>query len=66
MKRVIGIVIGLLYLFISFNAFRTSAGGWNAGHSDIGFWWGVIAMLLGIAGIGAMVGSWLHTRPQQS
>jgi hypothetical protein len=65
MKLIIGIVIGLLYLVLSGLAFRSSGAGWNAGHGDLGFWWAVIASLLGIAGLGALLGSWIHTRPQE-
>ena len=62
MKLIVGFVIGALYLTLSFLAFRNSSGGWDAGHADLGFWWGVIATLLAIAGVAALVGSWIHTR----
>jgi hypothetical protein len=62
MKLVIGILIGLFYLVISGLAFRSSAGGWSAGQSDVGLWWAVIASLLAIAGLGAIVGSVIHGR----
>lgn len=65
MKLAIGILIGLFYLFISFQAYRRSAAGWDAGHADLGVWWGVIAGLLAIAALGALVGTWLHTRQQR-
>jgi len=65
MKIFVGIAIGVLYVVLSALAFGTSRGGWLAGHSDLGFWWGVIGTLLGIAAIGAMVGTWLHTRPTE-
>jgi hypothetical protein len=63
MKLIVGVVIGAFYLGLSALAFRVSSSGWAAGHSDLGFWWAVIATLLAIAGLGAMVGSWIHTRP---
>jgi len=63
MKLLIGLSIGALYLGLSFLAFRQSTGGWTAGHSDLGFWWAVIACLLALAGLSAVVGSWIHTRP---
>ena len=63
MKLIVGLLIGALYLTLSFLAFRHSSGGWDAGHSDLGFWWAVIAALLAVAGLGAIVGSWIHTRP---
>lgn len=64
MTRVIGIAIGIGILFLSFLAFQTSSTGWSTGHSDMGFWWGVIATFLAIAGLGAVVGTFIHTRPQ--
>ena len=63
MKLIVGLLIGALYLALSFLAFRQSSGGWAAGHSDLGFWWAVIAGLLALAGLVAVVGSWIHTRP---
>lgn len=62
MKLVVGILIGLLYLFISSRALQYSSVGWGAGNRDLGFWWAVIATLLAIAGLGAIVGTWIHTR----
>jgi hypothetical protein len=44
-------------------ALEQSTRGWQAGNADLGFWWAVIGALLGIAGLGAVIGSWLHTRP---
>ena len=63
MKRIVGIGIGIVYLGISALTLRTAAVGWQAGHSDLGFWWSVIAALLAIAGLGAVIGTWIHTRP---
>jgi len=63
MKLLVGLLIGALYLALSFLAFRQSSGGWTAGHSDLGLWWAVVAGLLALAGLGAIVGSWIHTRP---
>ena len=62
MKRVIGIFIGIFYTSLAGLAWRHSMGGWSAGQSDIGFWWAVIGGLLGIAALGALIGSWIHTR----
>jgi hypothetical protein len=64
MKLIVGIIIGMLYGVLSGLAFRTSSGGWAAGYSDLGFWWAVIGTVLGVAGLGALIGSWVHTRPQ--
>jgi hypothetical protein len=44
-------------------SFKNSAAGWSADASDLGFWWGVIAVFLTIAAGAAFVGTWLHTRP---
>ena len=65
MKRIIGIVIGVFYAVLAGLALRTSSGGWAAGHGDLGLWWAVIGTLLGIAGLGAVLGSWVHTRPSE-
>ena len=62
MKRIIGILIAGFYVVIAFGAFRNSAGGWAEGHSDLGVWWGVIGSFLGIAALGALIGTLLHTR----
>lgn len=63
MKRIIGIAIGVLYAVLSGLAFTTSTGNWSAGNSDLGFWWAVIGTFLGVAGAGALLGTWFHTRP---
>ena len=65
MKFIIGIVLAVLYAILAGLAFGSSGSGWAAGHSDLGLWWGVIGALLSIAGLGALMGSWLHTRPQE-
>lgn len=62
MARITGIVIGIGILLAAFAAFRSSWAGWDAGHSDLGFWWAVIAVLLALSGGSAIVGSWIHTR----
>jgi len=65
MKLIIGIIITVLYAVLSGLAFTASNGGWAEGHSDLGFWWAVIGTLLGIAGLGALFGTWSHTRPSE-
>ena len=65
MKLIIGILIGVFYAVLSGLAFRTSGGGWAAGHADLGLWWSVIGTLLGIACLGVFLGSWMHTRPTE-
>jgi len=65
MKRIIGIVIGVFYALLSGLAFTTSALNRSVGNSDLGLWWAVIGTLLGIAGVGALLGTWFHTRPAE-
>lgn len=60
MKRSIGLIIGVIYIFIAFGAYKTGMAGWTAGHADLGFWWTVIGILLTIAGLGALMGTWIH------
>ncbi|MFQ5537051.1 MAG: hypothetical protein ACE5GJ_06320 [Gemmatimonadota bacterium] len=61
MKQYIGFFIGTVYYLIAFGALKNAFAGWGAGHSDLGFWWTVIAGLLAIAGTGAFVGTWIHS-----
>lgn len=63
MKFFVGIFIGVLYVILVSLAFGQSSQAWQAGNADLGFWWSVIGTLLGIAGTGVVIGSWLHTRP---
>jgi hypothetical protein len=60
MKRSIGLIIGVIYILIAFGAYRQGMAGWTAGHGDLGFWWTVIGVLLTIAGLGALLGTWHH------
>jgi len=62
MARIFGFLVGIVWLGLAFGAFRRSMAGWNAAQSDIGFWWTVIGSLLTIAAVGALVGTWIHTR----
>ncbi len=66
MKQHAGLVIGVIYLLVAMGAFRTSMEGWEAGHADLGFWWIVIGVLLSIAGMGALVGTWIHAWSDES
>jgi hypothetical protein len=63
MKRIIGILIGVFYGVLCGLAFTSSSGNWAAGNSDLGLWWAVIGTLLGVACLGALLGTWFHTRP---
>jgi hypothetical protein len=62
MKRILGMGVGVLYLVIAFGAYSRASAGWEAGQGDIGFWWTVIAVLLTIAALGALIGTWIHTQ----
>ncbi len=63
MSRVLGMMAGVGILVLAGFAGGDSAAGWAAGHSDIGFWWSGLATFLTIAGLGAVIGTWLHTQP---
>ena len=65
MKRILGMLVGVGYFGMVAYAFNVSRTGTVAGHSDVGFWWMVIAVFLTIAAVGAIVGTWLHTQPDQ-
>ncbi len=63
MRRIFGMGVGVVWLGMAYLALRTGNAGWDAGHSDLGFWWTVIAGFLAIAGLGALIGTWIHTQP---
>ena len=63
MRRIFGMGVGVVWLGMAYLALRTGSAGWDAGHSDLGFWWTVIAGFLAIAGLGALIGTWIHTQP---
>jgi hypothetical protein len=63
MTRTIGILIGVVYAVLAGLAATVSIQGWFEGNGDLGLWWAVIGTLLGIAGLGAILGTWSHTRP---
>ena len=63
MSRVLGMIAGAGILVLAVVAWFDSVAGWSDGHSDIGFWWTVIASFLTIAGVSTLIGTWLHTQP---
>jgi hypothetical protein len=65
MGRIFGFVIGAVWLVFVFVAFSRSSEGWGGGHSDLGFWWGVIGVLLTGAATAAFLGTWIHTRSRE-
>jgi hypothetical protein len=62
MKRILGMGVGVLYFVIAYGAYSRASAGWDAGQSDVGFWWAVVAVLLSIAALGALIGTWIHTQ----
>ena len=60
MARSFGLAVGAVWLVFASLALQNSLGGWSEGYSDIGFWWGVIAVFLTIAGMVALVGTARH------
>jgi hypothetical protein len=66
MKRILGIGVGLVYFVIAYGAFARARSGWSTGHSDIGFWWTVIASFLAIAALSAIAGTLIHTRESRA
>ena len=64
MSRIFGFAVGLVWLVFAVGAFKNSAAGWSAQASDLGFWWGVIGVLLALAAGAALLGTWIHTRQQ--
>lgn len=65
MKRIIGMTIGVVWLGFSWLTLQRALGGWEMGHDDVGLWWAIITGLLTIAALGALVGTWIHTRPRE-
>lgn len=63
MSRIFGFIIGFAWLGLAFGAYRRARAGWAVDHPDVGVWWSVIAGFLTIAALGALIGTWLHTRP---
>ena len=62
MRRIFGFAVGVVWLVFASVAYKNSAAGWSGSHTDLGFWWGVIAVLLTLAAGAAVVGTVLHTR----
>lgn len=62
MKKTLGFLAGFGLLALAAGAARTAFLGWGGGHTDVGFWWTVIASFLTIAAFGALVGTAIHTR----
>lgn len=66
MNRIIGIVICLGVGLLATIAFQTAATGRVEGHPDVGFWWTIIGILLTVASVGGIIGTWIHTRQEEA
>ncbi len=55
-----GIIVGLLWLAMSVACLASSARGYANNRGDWGLAWGLIGVLLGIAGLASLVGTWWH------
>lgn len=62
MSRAFGFGVGLVWLGFAFAALQAAGEGWDSGYSELGFWWTVVAVLLATAGVGALIGTWIHTQ----
>jgi hypothetical protein len=62
MKRILGMGVGVVIFVIAFAAYTRASAGWDAGHSDIGFWWTIIALFLALVALSAMAGTLIHTQ----
>jgi hypothetical protein len=65
MNRILGMLVGVGYFGMVIYAFRVSQAGWAAGQSDVGLWWAVVGAFLTVAAVGAIAGTWIHTRADQ-
>jgi len=63
MNRIFGYLVGVVWLGLAFLAFQNASAGRAAGQPDVGFWWTVITVILTIAALGALIGTAIHTRP---
>lgn len=57
---IIGGGIGVLWLAMAAATFLTAYNGWANQRPDWAFGWGLVGVLLTLAGGSAIVGTWLH------
>jgi hypothetical protein len=57
MARIFGLAVTAVWLVFTLMAFRSASQGWDAGQVDVGFWWTVTGVLLGLATLVALVGT---------
>ncbi len=60
-----GYVAGVIWVGLVLAAFGNARAGSAAGQPDVAFWWTVIAALLGLATLGAFIGTTIHIRAGQ-
>jgi len=61
MNRIFGYLVGIVWLGMAFGAFQRGQNGGAMGYTDMVVWWTIIAGFLTIAGLGALVGTTIHT-----
>ncbi len=60
MARILGLAAGAVWLIFTLMAFRAASAGWAADQADVGFWYAVTGVLLGIATLVIVVGTLRH------
>lgn len=66
MNRIFGYFIGVVWLVLAYGAFQRGAAGRALDQADVSLWWTIIAGLLTIAALGALIGTTIHSRADQS
>lgn len=66
MGRILGYLVGIVWLGLAYGAFRSAQAGAAMGQADWGFWWTVVAALLTIAGLGALIGTFVNSKEIRS
>lgn len=66
MNRIFGYFIGVVWAGLAYGAFQRGAAGAELGQDDVRLWWTIIAGLLSIAALGALIGTTIHARADQS
>ncbi len=57
-----GYVVGVIWIVLVIASFNGARAGAAAGQPDVALWWSIIGVLLGIACVGAFVGTRIHLR----
>jgi hypothetical protein len=61
MNRIFGYLVGIVWLGMAWGAFQRGQNGGAMGYTDMVVWWTIIAGFLMIAGLGALIGTTIHT-----